>query len=1006
VLRFRGAQRQTPERTLTTTGALAMAYRAGKNLKLRIVPVGGDETIEWREAEQRLVGEGVHWVALDFDFPRAEAVEIQCDPKEMLREIHVAAYPAQPRLVRVIVPRAIVFTNENVALRVEVKNEGRGHLAAGVARVEFQAGNSSLPSQRVPALAPGEKWTGEWPWQAPARSERLSLVARLQSKGSSEIESTNHELEVFSHEPSEDVLENEHLKIEFAGRGPGYSYARVLARQSTEWIQLGILKPLMRVIMESNYGDLDWEIPLRSEKQVTEASNKDRILILRTAAGTRDPDGVAWEASLKITLEPNRPVARLSYEWTAQAERRVKALWGPNLYVGEGTSGDAKTWGLFPGLEYLYGAEPSSNPRDFAPPLDDRRTPHPNKITVPLMAITVGPGSRPFSKGLGRFFTPDSLKDLAQANSLAAPPASAVPSSDLTLGLTWDPLQKWDGQHAFPSARFSSPNLDEGMNNHRIGLFVPSVTDFVRENSDRADKSYLMTAQKKLSLNANLVVAQGSVTTALREWYRETGGIPEPGPWPRTFEEELKICRAGFLKTVWDENNEKWRHCIGWGPSHAPGFAALLWMEARVTTDVESSRQSRDRVELAARNMLRDGGPGLFTTPANCHILRWEFPFLFGYLPEAMPEIEATIKGVIALQHSDGGWRHRPANEQQTELGQADDSVLGTCSPHAAALLRYARITGDTTAIEAGERSLHFMERFRVPRGGQTWECPMYEPDILAAAWAIAAYLDGYRITGNPRWLHDAVYWAETGLPFIYQWTLPQRPMMLGATIPVFGSTFYTHSWLAMPVQWCGLVYAYHLQHLAEELAAKKLDETESPLPIAVGLTQQDWKRVVELITVSAMRQQFFAGPRIGTYPDSISDFQKQNPAFINPEDILLNVLTLKGHDPDVKTVRLRAHQRTVVISSGARIDQAEITARGVRFRLRFFKNDSSYSLIVGIHPRAVQVDGKPLAKSDAPVRRDAGWWWDEKGNRAYLVVDHEHETVEVQLENSPGKSD
>ncbi|MEO8425506.1 MAG: CARDB domain-containing protein [Verrucomicrobiota bacterium] len=1006
VLRFRGAQRQTPERVLTTTGAIAIEYRAGKNLKLRLVPASGGKPIEWREPGQRLIGEENRWVALDFDFPQAEAVDIQCEPKEMLREIHLAPYPAKPRLVRVIVPHAVVFTGEPVPLRVEVKNEGRGRLAAGVARVELQAENSSLQSQTVTALAPGETWTGEWPWQAPARAGRLSLTAHLQSKGSSENGSAIHELEIFSHEPSEDVVENEQLRIELVGRGRGYSYARVLARQSSEWIQVGILKPLMRAVLDSRHGDLDWEIPLRATKQVAETSNKDRILILQAAAGTRDPDGVAWEASLKITLEPNQPVARLSYEWTAQGERRVKALWGPNLYVGEGTTGAAKTWGLFPGLEYLYGAEQSSNPRDFAPPLDDRRTPHPNKITVPLMAITIGPDSQPLPMDPARFFTPDSLKDLTNSKSPVAQPASRLPRSDLTIGLTWDPLQKWDGQHAFPSTRFSSPNLDEGMNNHRIGLFLPSVPEFVPENSERAHKPYLLTAQKKVSLSANLVVTQGSVATALREWYRETGGIPKPGPWPRTFEEELKICRAGFLKTVWDEKNEKWRHCIGWDSSHAPGFATLLWMDARVTTDAEGSRQSRDRVELAARNMQRDGGPGVFTTPANCHILRWEFPFLFGCLPEAMPEIEGTIKGLIASQHSDGSWRYRPANDQQTNLGQADDSVLGTCSLHAAALLRYARITGDAAALEAGERSLHFMERFRVPRGGQTWECPMYEPDILAAAWAVAAYLDGYRITGNPRWLHDAVYWAETGLPFTYQWTLPERPMMMGATIPVFGSTFYTHSWLAMPVQWCGLVYAYHVHHLAEELAGNKLPETESPLPIAVGLTAQDWKRVAELITVSAMHQQFSSGPRIGTYPDSISDFQKQNPAFINPEDILLNVLTLKDHDPDIKTVRLPAGQKSVVISSGARIDQAEITPGGARFRLRFFKSEPSHSLITGIHPRAVTVDGKSLPQSDTPVRRAAGWWWDEKRNRAYLVVAHENETVEVQLENSPGRKE
>ncbi len=46
--------------------------------------------------------------------------------------------------------------------------------------------------------------------------------------------------------------------------------------------------------------------------------------------------------------------------------------------------------------------------------------------------------------------------------------------------------------------------------------------------------------------------------------------------------------------------------------------------------------------------------------------------------------------------------------------------------------MRYARITGDREAQAAGERALAFMESFRVPRGAQGWECPVYEPDILA----------------------------------------------------------------------------------------------------------------------------------------------------------------------------------------------------------------------------------------------------------------------------------
>jgi hypothetical protein len=274
----------------------------------------------------------------------------------------------------------------------------------------------------------------------------------------------------------------------------------------------------------------------------------------------------------------------------------------------------------------------------------------------------------------------------------------------------------------------------------------------------------------------------------------------------------------------------------------------------------------------------------------------------------------------------------------------------------------------------------------------------MYEPDILPAGWAIAAYLEGYWATGNLRWLHDAVYWAETGLPFVYQWSRPDRPMMLGATIPVFGSTFYTHSWLAMPVQWCGLVYAYHLYRLAEALERAEPRAAASPLPVVLNLSPAQWKRVVELITVSAMYQQFAEGERIGAYPDSISDFQRRNPAFLNPEDILVNLLALKGYDPDIKTVRLHTARGTVVISSGARIEGARSASDGVRFRLRFFAGEPSHTLVVGVRPREVRVNGRPLPRSAEPVRREPGWWWDAKRKRLYLVVPHPQEEVQVQV--------
>jgi len=67
-----------------------------------------------------------------------------------------------------------------------------------------------------------------------------------------------------------------------------------------------------------------------------------------------------------------------------------------------------------------------------------------------------------------------------------------------------------------------------------------------------------------------------------------------------------------------------------------------------------------------------------------------------------------------------------------------------------------------------------------------------YTPDISAMDPA----------TGDRRWLDRAIYWARTGLPFLFAYNRADTPGMRYASIPVFGTTFYTHSWLGVPVQW------------------------------------------------------------------------------------------------------------------------------------------------------------------------------------------------------------
>jgi len=96
-----------------------------------------------------------------------------------------------------------------------------------------------------------------------------------------------------------------------------------------------------------------------------------------------------------------------------------------------------------------------------------------------------------------------------------------------------------------------------------------------------------------------------------------------------------------------------------------------------------------------------------------------------------------------------------------------------------------------------------------VPRGAQTWECPLHTPDVLASAYSRAGLHVGYELTGEPALLAQARYWAWTGLPFIYLRDPAGQGIGRYLTPPVYGATSWVAPvWMGLPVQWCGLVYA------------------------------------------------------------------------------------------------------------------------------------------------------------------------------------------------------
>lgn len=587
-------------------------------------------------------------------------------------------------------------------------------------------------------------------------------------------------------------------------------------------------------------------------------------------------------------------------------------------YPGELSFASSKDEALFPGLEWLIGDEKSSNTLDVERPHNLRNAPNPLKITIPLMALRY---------------------------------------SNIVTGILLDPYAVWDDEGHYPqSLQFASPNWIEGQNNHLFMVFVPTIPEWTRENDDEAYKQYCLESGKKLVLSFNIYSASShTILEAVLEWIR-LFGLPDP-VMPRTMNEELKLSMEAYLKSLWVPQ-EGWRHASGWIPRPYPGYAFLLLLTSIILENSSLKTELIERFDEAIELALSTGGPSYLASGDGCHIPGWQLPFYIGYLEDGLNSIKRHIDSLILSQEADGEWGFQP-NEKTRILGKAGSREVGLTATFAAEILRWARMTGDANAIFSGLKALRSMERYSVPRGAQTWEIPIHTPDLLASAKALEAYLEAYIYTGEQKYLERAKYWACTGLPFIYLWSKEDRYIMLYASIPVFGATFYTWPWFGRPVQWCGLVYAYQLL---------RLSKYDNSFP---------WRKIGEGILSSGMRQQISSGSLAGTFPDSwdlITD--NANGPYINPEDLVKPTLFLIGFDPDLNTLVLRDKSRSIVITTPANILDATFNdSTGVlKIHLSYLKRQKIYVLIGGFQAKLVKSDTKILFEAENLDDLDEGW--------------------------------
>jgi len=598
----------------------------------------------------------------------------------------------------------------------------------------------------------------------------------------------------------------------------------------------------------------------------------------------------AWKellggAKVRVRLEVRAQGDR--FAWKAELLPRGNAeavhFGGPFLKFLGGSKDFGIDFGLLPGVEYLEAGEGSSSTLVADPPYNDHRVPHPLYLTAQSAVLCRG-------------------KNLA--------------------ALLWDRGREWYEGCSDPLLYFNVPPPGGGRSYAGCQLFAPSVAQGVRENTRYAERPFRF--DKPIRLCGVFVFADtrspslpqigcsgrkgALVLRPLELFYRLVDPI-EPAPAPRTWLQQKRLSRTAWLKSVFVPGKGM-RHCAGerWPPVPTPGFLLLLYFDAVETGGAEGSRLLRRVAELTREATVRLG-PGHLASRINCHILGGEYPFYVGNLKAGLKVWRSGCAAVARMLDDQGGQPWFPGNDRRKKrLGKPGQVTVGNTARSALLLAYYARVTGEEVFVQKAQKALKRVASFTVPRGAQGWECPLASPDILASGYAVRAFVEMYRITRDPFYLREARYWAWTGLPFVYAWSAPSIPSMEGNTIPIFGATFFTHTWIGVPVVWCGLVYAYGLRQLAQV----------DPDP--------RWKKVAQAITRSAELQQYTKpGPYQGCYPDSFNlKLKKRFPAAISPEALMVNAWAERGLDPGIKTVIVNWEGGRVHVSSGAGIESVE----------------------------------------------------------------------------------
>jgi hypothetical protein len=554
---------------------------------------------------------------------------------------------------------------------------------------------------------------------------------------------------------------------------------------------------------------------------------------IASTLAVKDHEGVRW--SLKRTFSPSGDGA-IVVTTTVSVDRDRQAFHLPwlTLFPGLGTFGERKTQAVLPGVEYLAD-EPSSSEADVKGPLAERRIVDDLKLCFPFMALAQN----------GRY-----------------------------LGVAWERAEQ-------PAALFDSPDRVFGSGAHLFGLWYPGVGARRLENSIAALDAMAVPADTPLTFRYTLLAGKGAtVIPAVQSYVSHAQLAPMP-EFAGGFEGAAELLSHGWLDSAGNQGGV-WRHAV-WGDRFPPQPAAdavyfQRWLASQ-TSDDSLARRLRESADLGFEKTKGNLSSGV------SHVRFDILPYLlYGGVEKRLDTMADGARKALGRFEPDGRLLYHPREDRPDYssthfakhanglMAPALAQLLGTCM-----LVNDPDLRRDALNLLDKQTALYANT---VPRGAQTWECPLHTPDILASGRLVSIYTMAYQLSGEEKYLEQARYWAWTGVPFVYLDAPVEQPVGAYATIAVFGATNWRAPfWIGRPVQWCGLVYGAALSDLAD------LDPVDGKL----------WHRLSTAITISGVQQSWPVtdAERQGLLPDffHLRDQRSDGPA-INPG-------TVGSHLPD-----------------------------------------------------------------------------------------------------------